>query len=408
MTMSILILMAALSLAEPGGGPLQEVPAPDPGAKWKFDLKLTLEERDGEHVFVIAGTTDVSSSALLRARVYAVESVEDFRQGRREDEEPLVWEGDEEAGQPAFQNFKAAEGTFRVEVYRFRRKPWSIRYRGRVHYYPKLQDDEKILKKVGGEEFSRYADLRVGTLQAYTGELGERVQEVTGDLQLIEMLYNELRKAFEAQGEKRDLAAWKAWKDPWYAKVEKVAERNRERFGMWAVWMERQAKMRIGGMCELLRQILVVCTEHLEGDAEALARARSRMDGFYVYFEEAIEVIGINAPLDLEKVGPAMADYERGFEPLRAWVGTRTGEGGEVAREARRKCGQALFRITPHIQTRKRAYQYVSEIAARLARLVELAREKADDASLRKALEEHDAAMADFRKFAGLAPGLMR
>jgi hypothetical protein len=402
MIMSIGVLLAAVTLAGSSGGSLQESPPPDPGAKWKLDLKLTLEEKDGEHVFILAGTTDIPPAVLLRARVYAVESVEDFREGKREDEEPLVWEGDEEAGQPAFQNFKASEGAFRVEVYRFRRKPWSIRYRGRVHYSPKLQDDGDVLRKMGNEEFSRHADLRLGTLQSFTAELGERVQEVTGDLQLIEGLFNGIRKGFEAQVLKPDPAGWKAWKDPWYAKVEKIADRNRERFGMWAVWMERQAKMRVGGMCELLRQILVVCTEHLEGDAEALPRARSRMDGFHVYFEEAIEVIGINAPLDVEKVGPAMAEYDRGLAPLRAWVGKPEGDGGEAAGEARRKCGQALFRIIPHIQTRKRAYRYVSEVAARLSRLVELVREGAEGAALRKALEEHDAAVAEFRAFAGL------
>jgi hypothetical protein len=73
-----------------------------------------------------------------------------------------------------------------------------------------------------------------------------------------------------------------------------------------------------------------------------------------------------------------------------------------VAGEARRKCGQALFRIIPHVRTRKRAYRYINEIAARLARLVELSRDRAEGASLRKALEEHDAAVADFKAFAGL------
>lgn len=402
MAMSIGVLLAALPFAGFPGAMVQERSAPDPGAKWKLDFKLTLEERDGEHVFVLAGTTDIPPQVLLRARVYAVESVEDFRHGRREDEEPLVWEGDEEAGQPAFQNFKPSEGAFRVEVYRFRRKPWSIRYRGRVHYSPKLQDEEDVLRTMGNEEFSRHADLRVGSLETFTAELAERVQEVTGDLQLIEGLFNGLRKGFEAQVLKPDPAAWKAWKDPWYAKVEKIAERNRERYGMWAVWMERQAKMRVGGMCELLRQILVVCTEYLEGDAEALPRARSRMEGFGVYFEEAIEVIGINAPLDVEKVGPAMAEYEKGLEPLRAWIGKPEGDGGEVAGEARRKCGQALFRIIPHVRTRKRAYRYLNEVASRLARLVDLARDRAGVESLRKALEEHDAAVSDFKAFAGL------
>ncbi len=394
--------IAAFLLASSAAGRSQEEAAPDPGAQWKFDFRLTLEEKDGEYVFVVAGTTDVPSAAMLRARVYAVEVVEDFRRGRREDEEPLVWEGDEEAGQPAFRHFQAAGGEFRVEVYRFRRKPWSIFYRGRIHYLPKLQDDPDVLRRMGDEEFSRSADLRLGTPESYAAELVDRVKEVTDDLMAIDVLFKDLRETFEGQAKKADLEAWKAWKDPWYARVERIAERNRERYGMWAVWMERQAKMRVGGMCDLLRSILVVCTEGLEGDAEAVERARKRMDGFHTYFEEAIEVIGINAPLDLGKVGPAMEAYEEGIAPLRKWAESRDGDGEEPAREAFRRCSAALLRITPHLRTRRRAYQYLNEIAVRLARLVGHVRGKADAGAIRTALEEHDAAVRDFKTFAGM------
>lgn len=380
----------------------QDPPEADPGARWKLDVQLLLEERGGEWIFSIEGNTNLPAGVRLRGRVYAVEVVEDFRRGRREDEEPLVWEGDEEAGQPAFQDFKSGGGRFRIEVYRFRRRPWSILYRGRVHYLPKLQDDGEIVKSLGEEEFSRHGDLRWGTPRSFAEELAERRQEATDDLVRIDGLFRDLNRTFEAQAKKPDPGAWKSWKEDWYSQVERLADRNRERYGLWAVWFERQVKMRWGGMCELLRQILVTCVEYLEGDAAALDRARKRMEGFQAYLEEAIDVCGIDFPLDLSKVGPALEAYEKGLAPLRAWLGRPEGDGAALALEARRACGLAIFRITPHIRVRRRAYQYLNDVAAALARLVDLVRTGAGADSLRKALEEHDAGMAQFRRFAGL------
>lgn len=396
------LLVAAVLPLGPSAGARQDPPEADPGARWKLDVRLSLEERGGEWVFTVEGDTDLPSGVRLRGRVYAVEVVEDFRRGRREDEEPLVWEGDEEAGQPPFQDFKPEGGRFRIEVYRFRQRPWSILYRGRVYYLPKIQDDEEILKRLGGAEFSRHGDLRWGTPRSFSEELVERRREATEDLVRIDGLSRDLKRAFEAQVQKPDPGAWKAWKEGWYSGVERLAERNRERYGLWAVWFERQVKMRWGGMCELLRQILVTCTEHLEGDAEALDRARKRMEGFQAYLEEAIDVCGIDFPLDLSKVVPALEAYEKGFAPLRAWLERPEGDGAALALEARQACGLALFRITPHIRVRRRAYRYLNDVAAALARLVDLVRVGAGADSLRKALEEHDVGMAEFRKFAGL------
>ncbi len=266
----------------------------------------------------------------------------------------------------------------------------------------KLQDDGGVLERVGRDDFSKAADLRVGTPEAYAEELRERVREVAGDFASLHDLHKELCKTFEERVKRPDPAAWKAWKGGWYSRVEGIADRNRERYGMWAVWMERQAKMRVGGMCELLRQYLVLCTEFVEGAGVSLDEVRKRLEGFEAYFEDAIEATGIHMPLDEEKVRPALEAYEQGFSPLRAWIQGRQGDGEEIAMEARRRCGLALFRITPHIKIRRRAYQYVQEIAERLTRLVELVRGKADEEALRKELSSHDAAVAEFKRFADL------
>ena len=54
------------------------------------------------------------------------------------------------------------------------------------------------------------------------------------------------------------------------------------------------------------------------------------------------------------------------------------------------------------LQNRKRGYHYVNEISVRFTRLLEILDAKPAPEALAKGLEEHDAALADFKKFAGL------
>ena len=145
----------ALKPAAPKPAPQQENPKEGPTAKWKAELKLTLEQRGQEWIFVLQGTTNIPREVSLRARVYAVELVNDPVQGKREDEEPLVWE--DEDGQPGFKVVEVAGGKLQEEVYRFARKPWSILYRGRLHYRPRDQNDE-VLRKFGDDDWSLHAD----------------------------------------------------------------------------------------------------------------------------------------------------------------------------------------------------------------------------------------------------------
>jgi hypothetical protein len=373
-------------------------PAPGP---WKAEFQLTLAEKDGDYAFSVAGTTTIAPDVILRARVYALEIVDDFRRGKREDEEPLVWEDDE--AQPSHRRFQAEGGKFQETVYRFVRRPWAIRYRARVHYVPRDQTQE-VLKRMGDDELSWHADLRYGTEKDFAEQMRERVKEVSEDLTAIEQLYSELRKKYDEHRKTKDADAWKLWKAPWYDKVERLSERNKFRYNLWAVWMERQARMRIGGMGELLRRILVLCSEQILDGKDQEERIAQMFDGFFAYFEEAVEVIGIEAPLDIQKVGPLVAAYEAGVAPLRAWVEKGAGEDGEALRRARREAYTALLKLPALLVNRKRGYAHVNETSARLSRLLALAEEKAPADELRKALAEHDAAFAEFRRFAGLLP----
>ncbi|HLY73105.1 MAG TPA: hypothetical protein VKU80_03215, partial [Planctomycetota bacterium] len=362
---------------------------------------LSIVQKDGMWVFRIDGVTNLPPEVKLRARVYALELFSDFKEGEREDDEPLVWEDD--SGQPSFHLFSAeGGGQLHEEVYKFVRKPYSIKYRAKIHYNPRDQKDSVTLK-VGDEEFFRMADLRFGTDADYALELKERVQEVAGDLVSLEKLYGEFVDEYPKFLKNFDAAAWSKWKEPWLERIEAIEKRNDTRYSLWSVWMERQAKMRVGGMCELLARRMIGASEgHFLQGLKTEERVQELIKGFHDYFEEAIEVIGVNAPLDPRTVVPLVTAYEKAMSPLRAWIAEPKAGGDAVVKKARREGLGALLALAPLLQNRKRGYLYVNAISVRFSQLLELMDAKPTLEALKKGMQEHDEALAEFKKFAGI------
>ena len=371
-------------------------PAP-PHPKYEAKFALSIVEKDGSWVFGVAGTTTLPNGVVLRARVYAVEIVPQF-QGNREDEEPLIWEDDE--GQPAFQKIEVDGLPFKSDVYRFVRKPWALLYRARLIYNPRDQSDA-VVKLLGDDEHSWPADFKFGDDAMLAAMNRERVQEVADDLDALETHYHAFRKAYAVQQAKLDVDDWKEWKAVWFGRVERLGERNKLRYGLWAVWMERQAKMRVGGMCELLRRLLICASEDLiEKQEGAAARVKQLAEAFEGYFEEAVEVLGIDRPLDPEKIGPIVSAYEEALKALRASLLEGKVATAETADGARRQALTTLLRIPPLLKTRKRGYMYANELSSRFTALLEAAEASPD--AFRKAFGEHDEALRAFKRFAGL------
>ena len=359
-----------------------------PEDRWKIQFKATLTEREGKWTFSVQGTTDLPAATVLRAQVYAVSVVNHPAGGLVEDEEPLV-RGDDDQ-RPSFRSFKAGVGWFHEEVHVFRRKPYSLLYRARVHYVPADQT-EAITLKVGDDEFSRPADLRVGTEATYEAELKERVLEATRDLVRLEKLGSELRE-WRARPA-RDPRAWAEWKEAAATAIAGLLERNRDRYDIWTVWSEYQTRMRVRGLCGFLERIIGEVDDR-DGDAE---RTRKWMAGFEDSFDDALTVIGIDPPLDPRIGGAAVAAYESAVAPLREGHGRR-----EVRRKVRAEGVAALFDLLQVLRTRRRAYVYVNTISVRFSRLFDLIDEGAGPERLAAAFREHEASLREFRAFAGL------
>lgn len=355
--------------------------------RWTVDFKASLSEKEGKWVYTVEGTTDLPAGTVLRARVFALTIVDDPFTGPREDDSEALVRADD-AVRPSFVKFKAGKGNFRVDVYSFPRKPFSIRYRAKVFYLPQDQTDA-IALKVGDEEFERKADLRIGNDAAYEAELKACVTEATKDLVSLERLESLMTDwAAKAPG---DPQGWAIWKQMVLGQVASIQQRNELRFDWWAVYPESQARFRVGALCEVVERIVAFV------DAQDGAGARRWIAWFERAIDEAYTVLGIDAPLDERRATPAFAAYERTMTTLRRGI-----DRPEIRRRARAEGVAALFDLLKMIRTRDRAYVHVNALSVRFTRIFHLAEGEASREDLNAALEAHDAALREFRSFAGL------
>lgn len=358
-----------------------------PREKWTIDFTLSLSEKEGTWVFSVDGTTDLPPETVLRARVFAVTMVDHPFDGPREDDDEALVRADDPI-RPSFVEFKAGKGRFSEKVYGFRRKPYSIRYRAKVFYRPEDQTDAVTLK-VGDAEFFRTADLRVGTDASYEAELKERSAEAGKDFMNLEKLGGALAGWVAAAPADPD--GWGAWKRMALAETAAVQMRNEHRFDLWAVYLESQSRFRLRGLCDAVERIIAFIDDR---------------DGVGVlpwlrWYEQSVDAayttLGIDAPLDEGRAKPAFAAYEATMASLRGNI-----DRPDVRRRARAEGVAALFDLLQMIRTRQRAYIHVNTLGARFTRIFQLADADAPGEEVKAALEAHDAALREFRRFAGL------
>ena len=363
--------------------PLPALPPPALERFW-IEARLDFIEDPEGFAFRVSGSTGLPAETALRVRVFAVEEVFDPRRGIREDEEPLVWEND--GPQPPFRDFLAGGGPFALEACRFRRRPYSLRYRARVTYDPGKQTEE-IRLLVGGEEVSVAAEFRLGSEPAYASELRERVAEAQEDLEELDRIRREIRGEIARQETSSDPEAWHAWLEIWRPRLSSSLGRNQERFELWSVWPERVARMKLGATGEYLSRVLDDATALLlapsgvegAGDRERAARLKERLAALAEFIEETRGEVGFDGRLDPEVFGPLLSRYERALEGLPVTRGDAL---------------TALLRCAPPLRHRRRSYAALNDVGFGLARLIE-----APGPETRAA---HDRALASFKSLAGL------
>lgn len=383
--LAVLLIGAFASPEVPGTG----IGRPQAADRFKIDFKAGLSEKQGKWVFAVDGFTDLPAETVLRARVYVLDLVNDPVRGPREDDEEGLLREDE-LMQSAFTRFTAGGGWFHVDVHQFVRKPYSIRYRTKIHYFPEDQT-EPVRLKVGDQPFFRKADLRAGTEADYAAELKERLGEATKHLAALERLGLELRD--RAFGQAWNAAAWDAWKTETLAAIDGIRDENRHRYKIWGVYIEGQASMRVGALCEFLQHCIGAVDDGVR--TREPERLRRLLHGFLESVEEACDVLGADVPVHPQRAGPVLKAYERSLAALR-----ESGSSAAALKQAHAEAIASLFELTSMLRIRRRGYVRLNAVAVHLVRVYDLRTAKAPAEDLRAALREHDAAVLEFKSFA--------
>jgi len=416
-------LLLALLAAAPAGARQDppKTPAKQP-PKFTLDLKLTLVESSPKWIFLLEATTDLPDGVALKARLLVLEEVDDFRGGKRIDEESMM------AEPRGWRLLTLKGGKIREEMLVTPRKPYSLWYRAKLTYDPDVQDNA-TLDKVGETEIHYASDLHLGTPKDFERELAAAAKELTRELEGILGLFRDLRGRFQVWTRKPDGAAFKEWRRGLAVKVEELRKRNAERYSIWAVWLERQAKFRVDSFCERFDWMCRDFEEWLgmkdrldelskdpgkhapeiqevkDAEQDRQLRILHGLDGFLAYFEESREALGIDTPTDPDAVGAILKDYEAAVEDLVALAEKRDAEAWKARSPgARDRARRGLMQLTSPNLLPRRAYDRVLELTDQF-REVTAALERAAggaEAPVAAAVDAHRKLLADFRKYAGI------
>ncbi|MHC4605303.1 MAG: hypothetical protein ACYTAF_00005, partial [Planctomycetota bacterium] len=361
----------------------------------KIEMSLRVLNVGGLWTFELEGKTNLPAGTYLEASVFVLEEVE--YQGRKMlDEERLIY------GKEGYADHTVEGEAFRIRIYEFAKKPFSLLYRARLYYDPANQGDE-VLEAVGEKKFSAFADYRLGTPEDFEDELAATVKELDGEFRLVADLLQELRGEFEVYRKKYvatakfDEKSWGKWTEEFLGKVKVIRDRNNLRYDLWAVWYERQGKLRTDGFCESFHRLLKDCTDYFDENEEALERAQLRIQGFQMRLEEAREVVGVDSPFHPDVVQRLVREYEAVAIPLEKIAESGTapqkwdGEKKRITNQGRK----ALVRQVQHLPLR--GYARIETLLHRLEDLIDgcdkVFSGKGEGVDLKRLVERHHAAL---------------
>lgn len=387
--MTLLLVLLALQDPEP----------PKPQPKHKISPKLSIEEKDGLWRFRVKGTTDLPDGTVLKLRAFALELVTIMGESRK-DEEGLSY-----TRERWYTLAKVKDGAFDEVLFSSPRKPFSLEYRGRA-YYEKEHQDEALAAKIGDEDFTGEQDIVFGDPKNIDAELSASAKDIAADLELVQKLFVELKNTFARHRETYDPAAWKTWKKGWWEQVAKLKAKNETRWELWAAWVERQGRFRLSDFYSMFEYLVdEECSKFLdEKDERALAQAQRTLGSFMDHYEQARELVGLDAPFELERVGQQSRRYAKAAAALRALVeskdaGRWSREGPALAAAAK----EAILQLASQKLVPRRGYSHVVRVADSFARLLPLAEDAAAGRGLdawKKNADEHDAAWKAFVDYA--------
>ncbi len=316
---------------------------------YKIEPALAVESTTNGWGFRVTGKTDLPDGTTLRARVFATDAI-DLPSGREVIEQEL-----ESRSWPV----EVKDGAFDGMTFETGRRPFSIQYRVRVSYAGRDQDGP-LARKIGAKDFDAFADLAFGDPKDLEKELKASAAAAYEDFVRVRELLMQLQTAFAKERAKRDAKAWADWNKAWHAKVTKLADANERRFDVWVVWIEKQARMRVGAHCDWLTRLGAMCQQFLDGDKDALEHVHQSFIQFMLSIEEAFDLPGLDIPFNTDVLSRELKGLAEAAAALRALPKeSRAAKSGPLLAAAR----DALLQMSTRKVVPRRSYDLLATLA---------------------------------------------
>lgn len=391
-------------------------PQEEPVQPWKIEFRAELRKTSERYTFAFDGRTNLPAGTLLRLTVFYPEIREEIDPETGEKKQDVL------PDYLFFKNYEAKirvppDGTIRHDLYRLRRRPFSLEYRARIQVLLEEQTEEiaELLQKSGvGDRIETVVPVETGEPGDFEKEHVESARLLERDLREVKELFDAIRARYSERMAGQPADGWELFVDEYTRRVRRLQDRNSERFAMFRVWIER-----IGGFkMEDLTDSLIFLSRLMEkvlrsaGDGKLLEELNRKIRNLEELYQQALEELQLDRP-----DAPAL---RKPVEELAKLVQTAADWAEKAAAGNRGEWDHGRFVLEPHlwdavyrlgdesVAKTKQLHPYVVAVSDAFQRLLDAVdalgdppEEEQKKAVLKEAAAIRDA-MRELREFSGV------
>jgi hypothetical protein len=403
MILAAALLAATASCAQPK-------PAKEP---IRIEFKVELRQEGNFHTFAFEGTTNLPPGTMLRATVYYPEEYE-----RPGPEGKVLKEmiPDHLFLRDYENRLRVREGgKFSTELYRIRRRPFSLPYHGRVSFDPTETENNEVMplirKTLENQPVEKIFAFSLGDPKEFETECVESARSLDEDFKKIRELMELLKKTAAERKEKPDEAAWGKFKDDFYLKVRLIQDGNEDRFTMFKYFVERKGKFHVQDLTDLLLILAETFERDLKGpkDPKLDEELHGKLTDFEELYAMGWEELDLDRP-DAAKLKKPVSELakpvEAALEMVRLAVEGKPFDWEQARDVLQSTVTQAAFNLCDEkVQTTKKIHPFVSQVLGAFNDLAEAMEDFLKDKAVKQAVQERaetlKTALQALRDFAG-------
>lgn len=370
----------------------RSTPAPKQDDKVKLELKAELKQINDRWTFHIQGETNLPDQTVLNFTVFHPEE-HVGREGTTIIGDYLMLHNYEDQA-------RVENGKFELELYRLRKRPFSIKYWARAEYKRELQD-KRVLKKITRafgnlEDFDKTTEINLDDKEAFEKEQMESAKLLDEDFRQVRKMYKELKEQFDGQRARPDADAWRAFKNGYLDRILKLKDANEARFTLFKYFRERKGKFNLEDLYSELEEMADLCEAGLR-DEKKLEEIAQRMQHFEASVEDKYEELDLDRP-DPELLKPLLDELEAVAKEVVSGLDDWSQKGAAL----KMRVYKVWFKLaTDGTRGTKKVHAHTVDVSEAFNKLFDAA-----DAGSKKdvdaAVKELNKSIADFKEFAGL------